>query len=88
MSDRMDVITGRRDEKSDKTYWTRIGVAFRSEKGGWQVKLDALPVSGQMLLVPPRDRDQVQTEPRQRQAESRQRQQTTSDYGRDDDIPF
>ncbi len=57
MTERMDVITGRDDEKSGKTYWTRIGVAFPSKNGGWSVMLDALPVSGRMMLVEPKPKD-------------------------------
>lgn len=55
---RMDVITGRKDEKSGKTYWTRVGVAFERDKGGWSVKLDALPVNGELLLVEPKPREE------------------------------
>jgi hypothetical protein len=58
MTERLDVLTGRKDEKSGKTYWTRIGVAFASNDGaGWNVQLDALPVSGQMILRPPKPRE-------------------------------
>ena len=37
--------------------WREIGVAFESDKGGTiTVLLDALPVSGKLVLTPPRDR--------------------------------
>lgn len=58
MTQRMDVLTGRTDEKAGKTYWTRIGVAFEERNGdGWNVQLDALPVSGKMILRPPKARE-------------------------------
>lgn len=58
MAERMDVLTGRTDEKSGKTYWTRIGVAFEAKSGeGWDVMLDALPVSGKMILRVPKPRE-------------------------------
>lgn len=37
--------------------WREIGVAFASERGGTiTVLLDALPVSGKLVLSPPRER--------------------------------
>lgn len=37
--------------------WREIGVAFASDKGGTiTVLLDALPVSGKLVLSPPRER--------------------------------
>lgn len=59
MTKRMDVITGvdyeRNGEK--KTRWSRIGVAFANDKGGWDVNLDALPCNGRLKLVEPKPRD-------------------------------
>ena len=37
--------------------WREIGVAFASEKGGTiTVLLDALPVTGKLVLSPPKER--------------------------------
>lgn len=56
--ERMDVLTGRTDEKTNKTYWSRIGVAFPARSGdGWDVQLDALPVYGKMILRTPKPRE-------------------------------
>lgn len=33
-------------ENGDKSYWTRIGVAFTNRDGSVTVRLDALPVNG------------------------------------------
>jgi hypothetical protein len=39
----------------DKSYYTRIGVAFPLEKGpGFSVLFDALPTNGRVLIVPER----------------------------------
>lgn len=52
--ERMNVLTGR--ESNGKTYWTRIGVAFPAKNGeGWDIMLDALPVSGKMIIRPPKE---------------------------------
>lgn len=39
----------------EKTYWRRIGAAWANKKHGFQVKLDALPVNGELVLLPPSD---------------------------------
>lgn len=39
----------------EKTYWRRIGAAWTNKKDGFQVKLDALPVNGELVLLPPSD---------------------------------
>ena len=40
----------------DKDYYTRIGVAFPLEKGGFNILFDALPTNGRVLLLPERER--------------------------------
>jgi hypothetical protein len=37
-------------ERGDKTFWTRIGVAFTNKDGSITVQLDALPVSGRLQI--------------------------------------
>jgi hypothetical protein len=37
-------------EKGDRTFWTRIGVAFVNRDGSLSVRLDAMPVNGTMQI--------------------------------------
>lgn len=49
MSDRMMiayVIT----ERDGRHYWNRIGVAFRNRDGSINVRLEAMPVNGELQL--------------------------------------
>lgn len=46
-------------ERDQKTFWTKIGVAYVNRDGSITCKLDALPVSGQLQL-----RDQEREERR------------------------
>jgi hypothetical protein len=41
-------------EKGEKSFWTRIGVAFSNRDGSLTVKLDAVPVNGTLQI---RDED-------------------------------
>ena len=56
--ERLDALTVR--QVGDKSYWTRIGVAFPAKSGGgWVVRLDAVPASNEgqytIHLREPRD---------------------------------
>jgi len=43
-------------DKGQKDIWTRIGAAFTHKKGdGLTIELDALPVDGKIVLMPPKD---------------------------------
>jgi hypothetical protein len=43
--------------------WREIGVAFANERGGTiTILLDALPVSGKLVLMPPKERTESPTE--------------------------
>ncbi|MCB1807750.1 MAG: hypothetical protein KDJ99_22120 [Candidatus Competibacteraceae bacterium] len=44
-------------EKRSK--WVEVGVAFtnKSERGGFTLYLDALPVDGKLVVMPPKSRD-------------------------------
>ena len=44
-------------ERNDKTYWTRVGIAFVNRDLSITVRLEALPVSGQ-LNIRDEERDQ------------------------------
>lgn len=74
-------------ERNGRTYWNRIGVGFVNQDGSINVRLDALPVSGEFQL-----RDQSPTDRRDRD-ESVARSfnlPVTSPFSSedDDDIPF
>lgn len=44
-------------ENGDKSYFNRIGAAWCNSKGGAKVLLDAFPIDGELLLLPPRESD-------------------------------
>lgn len=59
---RLDVLVTRK--KDDKTYYTKVGAAFPTRDGrGWSITLDALPIDGQLLLLPPREKRAPSREP-------------------------
>lgn len=37
-------------ERNGKSFWTRIGVAFVNSDGSLNVKLEAMPISGEMHI--------------------------------------
>lgn len=45
-------------QNGDKNYYTEIGVAWNVASGGISIKLQALPVDGNIVLFPPKDDDQ------------------------------
>lgn len=64
MNDRLEAFTVRKDEKSDRAYWTRIGMAFANSDGqGYSLKLDALPVNGEIVLRVPKPKDEQNSRP-------------------------
>lgn len=53
---RVFTVTG----EKDKAFWTRIGTAFPlKEKAGYQLKLNALPIDGKLILLEPKDAPQT-----------------------------
>ena len=38
------------NERSGRNFWTKIGIAFQNADGSLNVKLDAIPVSGEMQI--------------------------------------
>ena len=36
--------------RNDKSYWNRIGIAFVNSDGSINVRLDAVPISGEMQI--------------------------------------
>jgi len=39
----------------DKSYFTEIGAAWKNTKGGYHIKLNALPVAAEIILLPPKE---------------------------------
>ena len=37
-------------ERGEKTYWTKVGMAFSNRDGSLTLQLDALPVSGRLQI--------------------------------------
>ncbi|HTM46056.1 MAG TPA: hypothetical protein VL137_13940 [Polyangiaceae bacterium] len=37
-------------ERSGRNYWTKIGIAFQNADGSLNVKLEAIPVGGEMQI--------------------------------------
>ncbi|MCB9987715.1 MAG: hypothetical protein H6868_00075 [Rhodospirillales bacterium] len=54
-----DLIAYVVSESGKKTYYHRVGAAWRNSKGGAKVVLEAFPVGGELLLLPPRQTEQV-----------------------------
>lgn len=50
-----DLIAYTVKEAGDKSFYNRIGAGWRNSKGGVKVVLEAFPISGELLLMPPRD---------------------------------
>jgi hypothetical protein len=45
------------EDRGDKTYWNRVGVAFRTKSDkGINVVLTSLPVNGKLTLLPPEEK--------------------------------
>lgn len=40
--------------KEAKTFWSRVGVAWKHKNGeGYNILLDAVPVDGKLVMLPP-----------------------------------
>ena len=44
-------------ERGEKSYWTRVGVAYPNRDGSINVNLDALPVSGRLQIRSDEERE-------------------------------
>jgi hypothetical protein len=45
---------GQPKEEGGKGNWRRIGAAWKNRKGGFQLRLEAMPLTGDLVLLPPR----------------------------------
>lgn len=41
-------------QSGEKSHFTRIGAAWGNKKGGFGLRLEALPVNGEIVLLPPK----------------------------------
>ena len=55
-------------ERNEKKYWNRVGVAFVNHDGSINVRLEALPVSGEMQIRDYVPRDELAALPCRRRA--------------------
>lgn len=58
MPSRYDVLVTEKNEKTGKTYYTNIGVAFVNKDSSISVKLRALPMGGELYLAIPRPKEE------------------------------
>ena len=47
------VVTG----SEHNPFFRKVGAAWKNAKGGFGVRLDALPLDGQIVLLPPQERE-------------------------------
>lgn len=59
-AERLEAFTVRPAKDDGKDFWVRIGTAWPTKQGGWSIKLDALPVTGEIVLAPPKPKDNQQ----------------------------
>ena len=38
----------------NKSFWTKVGVAFRNKDDSWSLELQAIPVNGRLQMRPPK----------------------------------
>lgn len=44
-------------QSGEKSHFHRIGAAWKNSKGGYGLRLHALPVTGEIVLLPPKGDD-------------------------------
>ena len=58
MANQPDLIAYRAVERGEgESHFVRVGAAWKNRREGFNVRLDALPVDGKLVLLPPRQRD-------------------------------
>lgn len=87
MADRYDLISPR-ESKDGKTFWNKVGAAFKREKGGYSIVLDAYPLPDKegrvsLLMVPPKEKDKGLTDEQFKQV-----RKAAGDMDVDENIPF
>jgi hypothetical protein len=98
MSERWDICAPEKSKDGGKTYWTKIGVMFRRDKGGFVIHM-AYP-AGELYAFEPKERDQPHDQERRSASGSvqprsggsddpeRRPEDEPADEGEYDDIPF
>jgi hypothetical protein len=64
-TDRLDVFVTRKykDGKEEKTYFTKVGAMWPHKKGdGFNIILEALPITGELVCFPPKEKEDKQEE--------------------------
>ena len=49
-----DLIAYNVTERNEQAFWNRIGAAWKTKSGGYTIKLEALPLNGEIVLHPPK----------------------------------
>lgn len=57
MIERLEAFTVRPGKDGGKDFWVRIGTAWPTKQNGWSLRLDALPINGEIVLSPPKPKD-------------------------------
>ncbi|MCW9023087.1 MAG: hypothetical protein OQK73_00250 [Gammaproteobacteria bacterium] len=42
-------------KSGEKSFFNEIGAAWKNTKGGYRIKLNAIPVNGEIILLPPKE---------------------------------
>ena len=50
-----DLIAYLVTESGEKSFFSAIGAAWQNAKGGYNLRLNATPVEGKVVLLPPRE---------------------------------
>jgi hypothetical protein len=58
MSNRPDYDVFVSQKNGDKNFYTKVGAAWNVAKDGISIKLQALPLDGNLVLFPPKDPDE------------------------------
>lgn len=86
---RLDALHGIKNPRTEKMYWSKVGVAMPSKSGGYTLYLDYLPLTksedGKVMIVlrEPREREDDRGATRDRAPARRERQGDL-----DDSVPF
>lgn len=57
-----DLIAYQATTRGDRSYWTRVGAAWSNRAGGINVRLNAFPLDGEIILLPPRKDEDAEDE--------------------------
>ena len=45
------------DQVGENSFFHRVGAAWKNKAGGYQIKLSAIPVNGEIVLLPPKEKE-------------------------------